>query len=144
MAPHDRKAKLALGVCWAQGLYFAVTGIWPLLSAETFQLVTGRKTDHLIASPPTEADHWMLYTISVLILAIALVLLQAAWRRRVTFDVTLLGILSALALTGIDIVFVTRGTLLPIYLLDAAIEAGIILGWFWAILCGGVNRHDGQ
>jgi hypothetical protein len=72
------------------------------------------------------------------------VLLQAAWRRRVTFDVTLLGILSALALTGIDIVFVTRGTLFPIYLLDAAIEVGIILGWFWAIRNGGVDRHDGR
>jgi hypothetical protein len=127
-----------------QGLYYAATGVWPLLSVETFQLVTGRKSDHLIATPPTEADHWMLFTISVLILAISLVILHAAWRRHVTSDVTLLGVLSALALTGVDVVYVARGTIAPIYLLDAAIEVGIILAWIGAKRIGGGEVHQGQ
>jgi hypothetical protein len=28
---------------WIQGVYFAVTGIWPLVSIETFQKVSGKK-----------------------------------------------------------------------------------------------------
>lgn len=125
-----RRAQLAL--CWFQGLYFAATGIWPLISVDTFQAVTGRKSDHLIAERPTEADHWMLYTISVLILAISIVLLRAAWRRRISGDVAWLAALSAAALAGIDIVYVARGVLRPIYLLDAAIEIGIIITWLAA------------
>jgi hypothetical protein len=37
---------------WAQGLYYLATGVWPLVSIETFQRVTGRKTDHLVTGDP--------------------------------------------------------------------------------------------
>jgi hypothetical protein len=127
---------VALGLGWAQGLYFLATGVWPIVSTETFQLVTGRKSDHLIADPPTEADHWMLNTIAALIIAIALVILVAARRRRVSFDVALLALLSAAALTIIDIVYVARGTIAPIYLADAAIEVVLIGGWGWVLAKG--------
>jgi hypothetical protein len=124
---------------WLQGLYFLSTGAWPLVSVESFQRVTGPKSDHLIADPPTEADHWMLYTISALIIAISLVILTAAARRRITFDICLLGILSAGALTTIDIVDVARGTIAPIYLADAAVEVVLILAWTRALLSGGIR-----
>lgn len=133
MAPFIWTSRWVVGVCWVQGLYFAATGLWPLVSVETFQRVTGRKSDHLIASPPTEVDHWMLNTISLLILAIAVVLLHAAWHRQVTADVALLGLLSSLALTGIDVLYVARGTIASIYLGDAVIEVGIILAWLGTI-----------
>ena len=86
----------AVVLSWAQGLYFLTTGVWPIVSVDTFQRVTGRKSDHLIADPPTEADHWMLNTISILNIAISLVLLSAARRRRVSFEVALLGVLLTL------------------------------------------------
>lgn len=126
----------AIGLCWGQGLYFFVTGVWPLVSVGTFQAVTGKKTDHLVAEFPTQADHWMLYTISALILAIAVVILAAAWRRRVSFDIALLGVASAAALTIIDVVYVARGTIRPIYLADAAVELLIIAAWMWVLLKG--------
>jgi hypothetical protein len=122
-----------------QGLYFLSTGAWPLVSVESFQWVTGPKSDHLIADPPTEADHWMLNTISALIIAISLVILTAAARRNVTFDICLLGILSAAALTTIDIVYVARGTISPIYLADAAVEVVLILAWTKALLSGAIR-----
>jgi hypothetical protein len=134
MPDDDRSSRLALGLCWAQGLYFFATGVWPLLSVKTFQMVTGRKTDHLVAEPPSEADHWMLNTISALIIAISVVILAAAWRRRVSIDVALLGVLSAAVLTIIDVVYVARGTIRPIYLADAAAEVVIILIWVWALV----------
>jgi hypothetical protein len=114
----------AVRLAWAQGLYFLVTGVWPLVSVRTFQLVTGKKSDHLIATPPSEADHWMLNTISALIIAISIVVLAAAWRRRVSFDVA-------------------RGTILPIYLADAAVEVLIIGVWIW-VLAKGDARSDSE
>ena len=116
-------------LCWAQGVYYFVTGVWPLVSVESFQRVTGPKSDHLIADAPTQADHWMLNTISGLIIAVSLVLLTAAWRRRPSVEIGLLGALSAATLATIDIVYVSRGTIRPIYLADAAVEAGIIAVW---------------
>ena len=123
------RSRLAVALCWVQGLYYLVTGLWPLVSVETFEAVTGEKSDHLIAAQPTDADHWMLYTISALIIAIALVILAAAWRQRVSLDVASLGVMSALALTIIDVVYVMRRTIRPIYLADAAAEVLIIGGW---------------
>lgn len=69
-----------IAMLWIQGAYFLVTGVWPLVSIRTFVLVTGPKTDHL----PTgrESDHWLVLTAGVLITAIGLALLTAAWRRR--------------------------------------------------------------
>jgi small-conductance mechanosensitive channel len=129
----------AVALCWAQGLYFLATGVWPLVSVDTFQAVTGQKTDHLIADPPSKVDHWMLYTISVLIIAIAIVLLASAWRRRRSFEVALLGLLSAVGLAIIDVVYVARGTIWPIYLADAAAEVVIIIAWCWAFARGGLR-----
>jgi hypothetical protein len=118
---------LSKAVCGTQGVYFLLTGVWPLVSVESFQAVTGRKTDHLLTGD--EADHWMLNTISVLIIADAVVFLAAACRRQVSVDVILLGLASAVALSAIDVVYVARGTISAIYLADAAIEAVFIAAW---------------
>jgi hypothetical protein len=127
----DRPIWTAIRLCWTQGLYYFVTGVWPLVNVESFQRVTGPKSDHLIADPPTEADHWMLNTISGLIVAIALVLLTAAWKRQPSSEVGLLGALSATALGMIDVIYGGRGTIPPIYLADAIVEAGLIVAWSW-------------
>src|SRR4051794_19239540 len=71
---------LFTALLWLQGVYYLVTGVWPLVSIETFQMVTGRKTDHLETG--READHWLVMTVGVLITAVALTLLLAAWRRK--------------------------------------------------------------
>jgi hypothetical protein len=139
---HGRPLLTANWLCWAQGLYYLVTAVWPLLSVESFQRVTGPKSDHLVADPPTEADHWMLNTISGLIVAIALVLLAAAWRQKPSFEVGLLGVLSAAALVAIDLVYVGRGTIRPIYLADAAVEVGIMAAWGWVAWRASAARRD--
>jgi hypothetical protein len=123
--PSARSLRIVL--CWFQGIYYFITGAWPILSIRTFQWVTGPKTDHL----PTgrESDHWLVMAVSVLIVAIACTLLFAARRRSQAPEVTVLAILAALGLTSIDIVYVARGVIAPIYLLDAGIEIPLILAW---------------
>jgi hypothetical protein len=125
-----------VALCWLQGVYYFATGVWPLVHVESFQRVTGRKTDHLVTG--SEADHWMLNTISALIIAIALVLVAAAVRRRVSVDVVLLGIFSAVALAAIDVIYVARSTIAPIYLADGLVEVVLAAGW---TVCGIRSRR---
>src|SRR5437764_14959162 len=118
-AAHTRSASapalLTGGLLTIQGLYFAVTGVWPLVHLESLEAVTGPKT-----------DHWLVQTVGVLITVIGAVLLLAAYRRRLSAEVVLLAVGSAAALAAVDVVFVGRGVIPPIYLLDAAAEAVLI------------------
>ena len=123
---------LAVGVGWAQGLYFFVLGLWPLADIRSFQLVTGEKTDHLVTG--LEADHWLVATVAALIVVIGVVLLVAAWRRRISTEIVLLGIASAAVLAAIDIVYTTRQTISQIYLADAACEIAFIVAWIASTL----------
>jgi hypothetical protein len=125
-------SKIFRGLLWFQGLYYFSTGIWPLISIESFQKVTGRKTDHLTTG--RESDHWLVMTVGVLIVAIAITLLVAAWRKSPPLEAAVLALGSALGLTMIDIVYVARGAIARIYLLDAAIEVPLIAAWI-LVLC---------
>jgi DNA-binding CsgD family transcriptional regulator len=54
--------------------------------------------------------------------------LQREWDTS-SFEIIVIAIGSALALIGIDVVFVSRGIISPIYLVDAAIESVFVVGW---------------
>jgi hypothetical protein len=111
---------LLTAVAAVQGVYFLVTGVWPLLHIESFMAVTGPKT-----------DLWLVYTVGSLIAVVGAVLLMAARSGRVTPEVAFLAVGSALALTAIDVIFVTRKVIDPIYLADAAAEV-LLVNW-WAV-----------
>lgn len=93
----------------------------------TFQAVTGEKTDHLVTG--RDSDHWLVKTVGVLITAIALALLTAAWRKTQPLEIGLLCVFVPLGLTAIDILYVIRGVIKPNYLVDAAAEGILIIGW---------------
>jgi hypothetical protein len=112
---------------WVQGVYYTAFGIWPIISIETFQAVTGQKTDHL--STGLEADHWLVNTVALLLVAIGVTLLLAGWRRHVCAEIIVLGVTAALALAAIDVIYAARGTISTIYLADAVIEGALILAW---------------
>src|SRR4051812_25609629 len=94
-------------------------------------MVTGPKTDHL----PTgrEADHWLVMTVGLLVTAIAATLLTTAWRRTLSAEIAVLAIGSAIGLTAIDIIYVARHVIDPIYLVDAAIQVPLIFAWRFAV-----------
>jgi len=109
-----------------QGLYFVLTGVWPLAHIESFMAVTGPKT-----------DLWLVQTVGVLVLVIGLVLCLAGYRRQRTPEVLLLALGSALALAGVDCVFVIQGRISAIYLLDAAVELVLVALWVYPWLGDG-------
>jgi hypothetical protein len=132
LASASGSCRLHCALLWVQGAYYLLTGVWPLVSLETFLLVTGPKTDHLITGDPS--DHWLVITVGVLVTAIALALLAAAWRRNPTLEVMVLAIASAAGLTIVDFVYVYRQAIGPIYLVDAALEIVLLAGWGIAVV----------
>jgi hypothetical protein len=117
-------------VSGVQGLYYLATGVWPLVHVESFMAVTGQKT-----------DLWLVYTVGVLVAVVGSVLLLAARIGRITPEVSLLAVGSAVGLAAIDVVFVTRGVIPPIYLADAAAEGVIVLSW---LVAGSLRAADPQ
>jgi hypothetical protein len=118
---------LFTSLCWFRGGYYFLTGVWPLVSIRTFKMVTGEKTDNL----PTglDSDHWLVMAVSLLITAISITLLLAAYRRTLAVEIAALAMLAACGLTAIDVIYTARQVILPIYLLDAAVEVPLVVAW---------------
>lgn len=108
------KAKVSL----AQGAYYLLAGLWPLVALDLFLSVTGPKE-----------ELWLVRTVAGLLVVTGLVLLLAGLRRRVTVDIRLLGMGFAAVLALIELVYVWNGTIRPVFLLDAALELLLLLAW---------------
>lgn len=109
--------KLAL----LQGVFYLATGVWPILDIVSFQVVTGPKT-----------DLWLVRTVGVLVAVIGAVLVSAARRHRVTEEIVLLGVGSALGLACIDLIYSLSGRISAVYLADAVFEIGLAGAWVLA------------
>ena len=130
-----RKQRNAFGLftvlLWVQGLYYFATGLWPLVDIRSFQQVTGPKTDHLVTG--LEADHWLVMTVGVLIMAVGFALLVAAVRRSRPVEIAALAVAAGVGLTAIDVIYVARQVISPVYLVDAAIEVLLVVAWSIAL-----------
>ena len=111
-----------------QGLYYILTGVWPLVSLRTFELVTGPKT-----------DDWLVQTVGVLAAVIGIALLFGARGPRPAAETLLLAGGAAAGFGGVDVAFVLGGRIPAIYLADAAAQ-----GLFLAAVIGGrlASRRD--
>ncbi|HET9949374.1 MAG TPA: hypothetical protein VFQ22_10675 [Longimicrobiales bacterium] len=98
-----------------QAAYYALTGAWPIVHMPSFEAVTGPKV-----------DDWLVHVVGLLTVSIA----AALWprgRREVPPAVRLLALASAASFLVIDVVYATLGVIRPIYLADAALQAGFLL-----------------
>ena len=102
----------------AQGFYYVVSGAWPLVHMGSFQKVTGRKT-----------DLWLVKTVGLLLVAIGGGLILAALNRQFVPALVFMAMGSAAALLLIELVYVSRRVISPIYLGDAAVELGFLVWW---------------
>lgn len=102
--------------------YDLITGIWPVIGIESFQKVSGRKT-----------DIWLVKTVTLLILVIGGVIGSAGLRQRITPEIAALAIGSSAALTTIDVIYVSQRRISPVYLLDGLANVVLICGWIVAL-----------
>lgn len=101
-----------------QGAYYFGTGVWPLVHLPSFEAVTGPKK-----------DHWLVRTVGALVGVMGATFIQAARRHRTTPEISWLAASSAASLAAIEIWYVARRRISPIYLADAILEGGLIGAW---------------
>ncbi len=107
-------------VALAQGSFYLLTGLWPVLGVRSFQRLTGPKT-----------DVWLVKTVGLLTTAVGAVLVLGA---NDTDDSRLaaLGAAAAAALAGIDLTYVSKRVISRVYLGDAAAQLAFVFGWIAA------------
>jgi hypothetical protein len=110
-------------VALVQGLYFLITGIWPLVSMRTFLAVTGPKT-----------DLWLVKTVGLILTVIGAVLTYAQLTAAINPPVIALAIGAAASLILVEIVYVVKRVISPIYLGDALVELILIAWWVISLL----------
>jgi hypothetical protein len=103
-----------------QGIYFFITGVWPIVSMKTFLAITSPKT-----------DLWLAKTVGLVLASIAATLMYAAITAGVNPAVTFLAISSAAMLAVVEFIYVSRRVISPVYLGDAFAEL-ILIGW-WSV-----------
>ena len=108
--------RLTRVVLFGQSIYFLLTGIWPLISINTFQAVTGPKV-----------DLWLVKMVGLLADVIGVSLLLTSIYKRLLLVMFILAISSAASFAIIDVVYALSGRISPIYLLDAAVQIILII-----------------
>ncbi|HZA32086.1 MAG TPA: hypothetical protein VE462_11280 [Propionibacteriaceae bacterium] len=103
------------------GLANLVGGLWPLLHINSFEVVFGPKT-----------DRWLVKTVAGLLIANGLTQLSTSSSPASIRQARRLGLGTASALAGIDLIYVPAGRISPMYLVDAALEIGWIAAWLRA------------
>jgi hypothetical protein len=93
------------------GVYYLLSGIWPIVSMRSFERVTGPKT-----------DKWLVKTVGVLVTVIGGTLIYGSLRDAPTSPTRFLARASAIGLAAIDGTYVLKRRISPIYLLDAVVE----------------------
>lgn len=106
-----------------QGTYYMITGLWGLLHIESFMAVTGPKI-----------DIWLVKMVSVLIIVISMVLLLSGYRKKVTLEVLVLAIASAIGFIAIDVYYVAIDRISEVYLADALAELILLVLWIFVLI----------
>ena len=112
----------AARVALIQGLYYAATGVWPILDLKSFMAVTGPKL-----------EGWLVKTVGMLIATAGLALTAAGARGRVSRELRVLGASSALGFAAVDFWYAgVRRRISRVYLADGVVELGLAAAWAYA------------
>ena len=115
-----KKFKGVYLICLLQGVYFFITGVWPLVHIASFIRISGHKY-----------DIWLVETVGITLAVIGLVLFLAGINRRVNDETFLLATGSAAGLAAIDIYYAGIDRIPDVYLLDAVAECILIILWLF-------------
>jgi hypothetical protein len=122
--------KISRTMLYIQGIYYAITALWPLIDIDSFMYVTGKKT-----------DLWLVHTVGLLILCNAILFLFTARYASLYVPVLLFALLSAAALAFIDFYYVFSGIISDVYLLDGVPEFCFVVFWCYYFFR---RRRDNQ
>jgi hypothetical protein len=113
---------------FTQGVFYVVTGLWPIIHLRSFEKFTGRKQ---------QREGLLAQSMGGLIAAVGVALIAGSLEERPSRALKWLGMGSAIALGVADLVFARRGLVrhtseTKSYFADAAAEGAAIAGWIIA------------
>jgi hypothetical protein len=115
--------KIYKSLLWIQGLYSLVTAVWPIVHIRSFIAVTGPKT-----------DIWLVETVAVLILAIAVLLLVHLRYLLPILPVALMAITMSVGLLVIDFYYPSVYRISKIYMVDGILQMIFLVTWLLLLL----------
>ena len=101
-------------------MYYLTTGVWPLVSRRSFEAVSGPKV-----------DYWLVQMVGALTAIVGASLLTGA-EQRPSRSVRVLGAGAPVAFASIDLLFVARRRISPVYALDACLQVLFAAAWLRA------------
>lgn len=106
-----------------QSAYYLLTAIWPLVDIESFMQVTGPKE-----------DIWLVKTVSVLLLPIALAFAAGIFAKVPILIMALLSAGCAAGLAVIDFYYTGNGTISLVYQIDGYAQIFFMLAWIYILI----------
>lgn len=121
-----KKQSFVQALALIQGIYYFVTGLWPIVDIQSFMMVTGPKV-----------DIWLVKMVGGLTIAISLFLFVVASKGLITSEGMVLILAACFAYLTIDVYYSLNRVIRYIYLGDAALEFIFIVSWLqWLIKRG--------
>lgn len=115
----------------AHAAYYGVTGVWPLLHMPSFEAVLGKKR-----------EHWLVQTVSLLMLAIAGGLGSST--RDVPRPLAVTAALAASGMGAIGLRYGVPGRISRLYVADALLQYGIAAMWSASIVADAKRPMHGS
>lgn len=101
-----------------QGLYFVITGVWPLVHIESFLYVTGPKI-----------DIWLVKTVGILILPYSFLCFYVAAKMKKSSLIALVNSTCCLGLAIIDLYYYLKGVISWVYMVDFVLQFTFFTYW---------------
>lgn len=115
--------QLRTSILWIQGIYTLVTALWPILHIESFMWVSGYKV-----------DVWLVKTVSVLLLAIAVALLLTIYSKEENYPIGVLALFTSAGLAYVDFYYALNDRIWNIYMADGIAEIIFATVWMYLLL----------
>lgn len=122
----SRKQNYIRSIALAQGIYFFLTGLWPIVDIHSFMLVTGPKT-----------DIWLVKMVGLLTMAISFMLLMVALKRMITIETLVIILGAGFSYFLIDIIYSLEKVIRYVYLGDAALQVLFMGAWIQLLISVG-------
>jgi hypothetical protein len=102
----------------AQGAYYLITAIWPLVDIDSFLFVTGPKT-----------DIWLVKTVGALLIPVSLTMLAGIRSRKTATPSVVLASTTALVFLIIDFHYSLTGVIGRVYMIDGVLQLFFLVMW---------------
>lgn len=117
------QSKMVTALFFIQGIYYLMTGIWPVLDIESFIAVTGPKI-----------DIWLVKTVGMLVFIIGAGFILTSLQRSANGAMTVVATACIIGFIVVDVGYVVQGVIHPIYLLDAVLQSVFLVLWSVALV----------